>query len=289
MFTKLISVGFFIFLLAGPDVGSPDEPQPQSQEPADNQQEPNPLGVSTEVAPKPVIPQINEDKPEDNPKTNTKSNNPNSGIFSQKYWSNPITWFTLVLAIGTLFLWWETRKQAKITRDALISTKRAIMSFVDFVHEWHFDPETKTYWWTIEPRWQNVGDTPTKNLQIDTMCSLREDPLPDDFEFQGSGDIERPICLGPKGILKGVAGVITGKNVTRVREGKGFFYIWGTAHYNDVFEGTDPHITRFCFHLSDIFGYPEKPSLKGKITKLVFSYYGRHNCADEDCKARGFE
>ena len=49
-----------------------------------------------------------------------------------------LTAFTFVLGVGTLFLWWETRKSGRLAREEFIATHRPRIA-VRFIQEWSRD------------------------------------------------------------------------------------------------------------------------------------------------------
>ena len=68
--------------------------------------------------------------------------------------------------------------------------------------------------------------------------------------------------------------------ISVIIEGVMDIYIWGQAKYNDTFDGTPRHQTRFCVKL---YFTPQRMQM-GRLKPLVLPvYYGKYNCADEDC------
>lgn len=165
-------------------------------------------------------------------------------------------------------------QQVDLSRHALISTDRA-MVFYEGCRYLSYHRDDGTIFWGITINWTNKGSTPAINLKLGINSWISELPLPDDWAFEtnvasgqlamapGSGLSSRPeIRLEPEQIIAAATGKL---NV----------YIWGTATYNDVFENTPPHETRF---LVTVNGYT------GDVTKYfdedknpVRIYLGNHD------------
>lgn len=143
--------------------------------------------------------------------------------------------------------------------------------------------------WQLFPRWQNSGDTPTRNLTISVGCKVSERELPDNFMFpytneELSDDCEYscntqrniPMVIGPKADIITVPLLIseTHNDIARIMSDHLFLYVWGEAKYIDVFDATLTHCTRFFVKLS----FPEK-----FIEQPLLIYYEKYTCADEDC------
>lgn len=193
--------------------------------------------------------------------------------------------FTLGLMIYTALLWRATGRlvsDAKQTAKAQLRPYLAIESFHWLSHE---DPDRDNrVWWSIHPVWKNGGVTPTKHLFLSTGSVLRDTELPADFVFPDG--VAEPIrsLIGPHATLGAASQTITGDDLADVRDGRKFFYVWGSVRYRDVFPETQEHITRFCAHITRVLGNPTRPyDAETNIVEIHFSFYRRHNCMDEDC------
>src|SRR5262249_27307104 len=137
---------------------------------------------------------------------------------------------TIVIAAFTGTLWWATRKQAELTREALIADKRAFVFAVGIAPFWE-SPAIGQYNWRFRPIWQNSGDTPNKNLTMHTSCELRNTPLPSGFDF-GRGTTQTGTgFLGPRGTGTGSLApnfpmaAITPQNLRDVQQRTLFLYL----------------------------------------------------------------
>lgn len=177
-------------------------------------------------------------------------------------------------------------KSANIAETAMTSSERAFVYLDTFRWVSHLGLSKNRYYWEIVPIWINTGNTPTRRLNIDVCYDLRETPLPDDFSFPDHrAEQTILVMIRPRG---GTAGSIPyeiwDEDLIAVRDGKKYFYVWGSAEYHDVFENTEKHITRFCAFIREVTGDPTQAwDEKTNPVGIVFKMHDRHNCADEDC------
>jgi hypothetical protein len=197
---------------------------------------------------------------------------------------------TLVIAAFTGTLWWATRKQAELTREALIADKRAFVFATGIYSLWELSPIGE-YNWRFRPIWQNSGDTPTKNMTMHTSCDLRNTPLPTGFDFDQGTTRTGTGLLGPRATsMGGLAptppiAAVTSQNLWDVQQGRQFLYLWGWVRYFDVFPNTKQHITRFCWMVmpvGDPFTYvPNDPQHTLRFDNI---HHTEGNCADDECR-----
>ncbi len=191
----------------------------------------------------------------------------------------------------------SAKESAQVAKDTLTSTQRAFVFLknIEVKQTRDLSDYSKYIWW-IFPRWQNSGNTPTENLTISVGAQIRSDELPDDFPYtyvnehvsyvRGlpyvSPQKDIPLMIGPKTEI--VSEPLTFSAIPRVisffGEGHVHIYVWGQAEYNDVFVGTPKHRTRFCVKL--LFTR-QKGETEDQSPLMAFTYYGKYNCADEDC------
>lgn len=209
--------------------------------------------------------------------------------------SNAITALaTIIIAAFTATLWSATTRQAKLTKEALVADKRAFISFKGIFGYWEKDEAMQQYNWRFRATMENTGETPTVHLTIHTACELRNTQLPADFQFVDNSPVGTGL-LGPKASSQGgiapmpPAAALTPQDLHDVQLGRKFLYLWGWARYNDVFPGTERHLTRFAWAVmvaGDPFNYdPQTPA----ANTLGFSnlYLPTGNCADDECRVQG--
>jgi hypothetical protein len=176
-----------------------------------------------------------------------------SGIFISDNSNGIAAFAALVVAIFTVFLWAATHRQALLTKEALISNNRAFVFVPTFGQFWEHDPATDHYNWRLRPTLRNSGETPTKNLTMFVECEIRNTPLPAGYSFTADArNIARAI-IPPKFDISGGAAprnpgaAITPQDIIDAQNSRKFIYLWGVIRYSDVFPGTRPHITKYCY------------------------------------------
>jgi hypothetical protein len=158
---------------------------------------------------------------------------------------------------------------------------RAYVFMNGFPYFSHLNPVTGTFWWSVHPVWKNGGSTPTKALFLNVSSSLRNDPLPANFDFPDAVGDTIPMVVGPESSIQASAVSISGKDLVDVRSGTKYFYIWGWAKYRDIFVGTPERVTRFCVRITSVTGDPEKAYHSAtNIVEISFSFHSANNSLD---------
>lgn len=171
-------------------------------------------------------------------------------------------------------------KSARTAEEALVSGQRAFMFIREIKTYLHQNPETGTFHWTIHPVWANSGNTPTRGLAINTTYRLLDKPLPSGYDFPESKENLIPTIAGPRSMVESLPGTLSSEDLEAVKEGKKYFYIWGWAEYNDIFEGTKKRITRFCNQLIQVDGDPMMPVDERNPIQMMFGFHAENNYAD---------
>lgn len=196
----------------------------------------------------------------------------------------------LVAGIGlaAIYVSWIAAKAAKqsadIARDALIKLERPFVFVTEFPWLWHADTgRPGRYWYTIHPNVKNTGRTPATQIFIAFEYAVRDSPLPDAFDFPlGTKGLTTPIP--PGGIIGGPTGSITDDILLAIQMGTKYLYAWGCIEYQDSFEGTPTHTTKFCVHITRVLGNPLDPCIpndpKGTSAEIIFGIYPKHNDGD---------
>lgn len=195
---------------------------------------------------------------------------------------------TIAIAAFTIILARVSRRQAEITREAMIMDRRAFVAAIGINRYFRLDLQANQYKWTFRPILQNTGATPTQKMAFYTDCILRDTPLPPNSEYE-----EKPRNIGtgmipPHGIVDGAGAPnapdpeITAQNLFDVFLEKKYLYLWGWVKYNDVFPGTSQHITRFFWQIR-CAGDPYTVKPGGPDLNFAFTQYAEGNCADDDC------
>jgi hypothetical protein len=129
----------------------------------------------------------------------------------------------------------------------------------------------------IIPKWENSGDTPTKNMLNYVSWGLFVKDIPAGFDFPDQGDEERiPILIPPHAIIYSGSLEFNKAQIDKVISGEKRLFLWGYAEYNDVFAGTNRHRTEFCNEV--VISHVSENELA-----LRFPLYRKHNGADQEC------
>jgi hypothetical protein len=176
----------------------------------------------------------------------------------------------------------DTHALAQTTRDGLIQVQRALMS-IDTVQVARVAQNGKINTVNFSIFWRNGGTTATKNLIFHHNWSWSLPVMPKNFDFtdkwgEGAPHAPTPSFAGPQGRIgtssydfsPGQIGLLKSKQMSLV--------FWGWARYNDVFQGTPTHISRYCFQVIGFRGDPLAPNDSGD---LITQNCDRNNCHDE--------
>jgi hypothetical protein len=206
-----------------------------------------------------------------------------------------IAWFTFSLRRSTDKLWNAgerqialARESADIARQAMVAGERAFV-FANGIAPFFSPGEDGNLYWRFRPKWKNSGDTPTRNMTMQTSSVWRESELEADFVFDDPLQKVGTALIPPNTeTLGGVAPkpdqpAVTPNDILDIQAGKKFLYLVGWARYSDIFPETEQHITRFCWLVS-VTGDPFKP-VGPKAENIVFGYvhHIHGNCADDEC------
>ncbi len=173
------------------------------------------------------------------------------------------------------------KESADVARDSLIYTQRAYVRVANYPWLWRSDRDRPgKYFYDITPIVENVGNTQTVDMKINVNSALRDNPLPEDFDFPYVGDSGTSL-IGARQSIGASNVVILDDDLLAVRDGKKFFYIWGAMTYRDVFPGTPEHVTQFCTQIIRVMGDPLDPreigNPKGTTVEIHFRIYPEHN------------
>ncbi|HWE76104.1 MAG TPA: hypothetical protein VG328_23285 [Stellaceae bacterium] len=181
-----------------------------------------------------------------------------------KPYSDLITGFASVaVALFTGVLVFVTNRQATLTRQALTITQRAFVFVEDFDDIWVFQSpsagtataqgfrgatEARFNQFTIKPRWKNNGTTPTRNMLTRINWTHKEGSLPKGFSYEYGAPPEN-MFLPPQGNEWSAPIRVPANVATDALNGRTRIYIWGRVDYDDIFRGTRPHFTSWCYEV----------------------------------------
>jgi len=194
---------------------------------------------------------------------------------------DPTNWITAgataVIAAFTAALFIATNRQAKLTRQALITTERAFVFLEDFDCDLSFQsgrgPNLTVTRLTVRPRWRNNGTTPTRNMRVAVNWSHWSGPMPTGFDY-AYGDSSALMFLGPQATEWSAPIEIPPHVATAALSGNLRIFIWGRVDYQDIFNDSRPHFTEWCYRL-------HIRNVSGKV-ETQFIAEGEYNRSDED-------
>lgn len=133
---------------------------------------------------------------------------------------------------------------------------------------------------------ENSGTTPTRKLKA--HINLRDgSPLPENFDFPDAPDKygrtnDAVPVIGPKDKFPFVI-EIRKERIESLQRGQTHMYVYGWVSYNDIFDGTPSHLTRFSFELvsKGMVRLQNGQSGEGMQTVITGT---RFNCYDEQCE-----
>jgi hypothetical protein len=136
-------------------------------------------------------------------------------------------------------------------------------------------------------RWENSGTTPTRNFRTHTSYYYQSQPLSDRFTFpdlwiDGQPHVNTAAVVGPRGNVATPLGPIPAVIMKAVANHQLHLYFWGWASYDDVFDKTPHHITKFCYEFVPI----ESTTLSGDLATMKYRIenWRHNNCYDDECK-----
>ncbi|MGA3118686.1 MAG: hypothetical protein ABSF90_30210 [Syntrophobacteraceae bacterium] len=226
------------------------------------------------------------------------SNNSNNSAQDRKFWrKKPIEAATLLIVLAYTLVsgaqWCAMRKSNEINREALQSVQRAFVWAAGFAAPLvirHSLSGAERYL-EFQVRWENSGATPAIGLAE----SFQAEDLPDEpTDAQIVGDIRDTdltyVTISPKGsqvagpIPKRTSSILGGQLDIVLDQRQPIhpiqrYFIWGWAAYYDVFTGTKPHVTEFCWRVNSI-------SLNQQTGEPLFGTQlcKHHNCTDNYCE-----
>jgi hypothetical protein len=136
---------------------------------------------------------------------------------------------------------------------------------------------------TIQPIWENSGNTGTRNGRGHINWKFFERSIPSEFDFPDfdevgnrvlSYDAFKPLIIGPRSTSLAPLLDIEPGILRQARDMQGRILIWGWAEFDEVFGNGKRHRTEFCYQVV-VAGSP--------ASWVGFSQYRAYNGVDEDC------
>jgi len=179
-----------------------------------------------------------------------------------------------------------TRSLARTSKDALTAVQRAFIFATNMDVVRVADPSNPSKIGSLEfsITWVNNGTTPTHNMRTYYNWLTPPIALPSDFTYPDLGDHKSiPIALGPRGVAHTTPILVPAEAIRKIMNHQGHLYIWGWATYKDIFQGTKPHITRFC---TEVTGFDGDPLNGSDANSKPMTVNCGNNCYDDECKTK---
>lgn len=202
-------------------------------------------------------------------------------------WDRAIELFlAFAIAAATIFnvcvanrQWGALRESNDINRKAYNAANRAFVISKGIDAEFQFDSAVGRNLWSVAPKWENTGNSPTRDLHMYVNWCPRNSPLPAGFTFPdlaSTGDITLS-HLGPHESKLGASYKIGPEIISVVQNHGAMFYFYGWVTYKDLLDEKTVHKTRFCRVVTDFKGNPYDVT-----GSAIYSECG-HDCEDEEC------
>lgn len=168
----------------------------------------------------------------------------------EKTTTDPIAFFTFVLAISTISLWLVTWRSARAQIRHSRAVERAHVFLSQPRWEWDKNNTGVVIGLRLSGFWKNSGATPALNV-VGTM-GVTWVPKGGSFAF-GQSDaplIEQPFVLGPGAEFAGGDLTISPNHLIANLNRGGRQFFWGVARWYDIFDTTTQHAMEFCFEVT---------------------------------------
>jgi hypothetical protein len=173
----------------------------------------------------------------------------------------------------------EAARANEISREALLSLRRAFVAFDGIEQQNGVDARKHTAAWLFRVRWKNTGATPAQSTVIRINQNQSSAALPENFSFPYFDSPETGTFIGAGGTeIAGGEVYIPIADIAKVASLQERLYLYGSVRYKDIFHVS--HITMFCWQLTGIAGDVYRPPDPTQIRGVSCPH---HNCADEQC------
>jgi hypothetical protein len=204
---------------------------------------------------------------------------------------------TVIYAIFAYGQWRELSETNRSNSEQLISIQKATIIFngisgIPFSRHTSGNKIDKGGV-QLSPNWNNVGNTQTKNLRFYFAPIVKADhEVLDPPNFKRTTIVQSiqtdaqsiQAILGPKSSASSMGQTLTRDEIQKMLDSKLFVILWGEATYNDIFQGTKPHVIQFCSRIINILTQGGlDASLKSGTVVFQFVNCFSHNCMDEEC------
>jgi hypothetical protein len=226
--------------------------------------------------------------------------NPNGNSDQPPWWDRPLRIGTfigeIVLIVITLRIACiysgqleAMRDGNSISRDNLVKVQSAfvIVNPVPEMQTTTSDTGQQDAWFHFPM--DNTGTTTAINIKAHINTLTGPGLLPENFAFPdapdtgGTRDDGIPI-IGPKATAP-LTGHVTREKLERFYKHEIRLYFYGWVTYNDIFDKTKLHVSKFSYELVSVGTARLANGQEGKGLQTIFTGL-RHNCYNEQCKEK---
>ena len=200
-------------------------------------------------------------------------------------WATAI--FTLFLTAFTYQLVQVTRQLYQVNRQATESSVASQRAFLSIAFSPRLEvviASNKVTGYRVHEGWTNSGTTPTQAAIAQFNVANWPDRPAHGFDFAQLPQAERQeYVVGPKASWEVISVPLSFDAIAATTNGKHVF-AWGWVIYRDIFQGTPPRLSEFCFEMTNPrwFGADHtNPATAFLVDTLPCQ---THNCYDERCE-----
>jgi len=194
--------------------------------------------------------------------------------------------FTAVLTVFTGLLWHvssQSNESNVAAQQASLASQRAFLSIA-------FSPRVevvveagKVTGYKVHEGWANNGTTPTQTAIAQYNVASWPDRPTQGFDFAQLPQAERQeYVLGPKAGWEVTSVPLSFDTLASVARGNHIF-AWGWVVYRDIFKGTPPRLSEFCFELTNPTWSAADHTNPSALFSASTPPCQTHNCYDEYC------
>jgi hypothetical protein len=200
------------------------------------------------------------------------------------FWAQWSFWVSGLSAAGILAALILTINSNKIARSALsvssTNTQKELRAYIyNMGNSWSFVTivESGIAYWRGSAVWQNLGNTPAKDVELQIWHYIQDSEMPIDFAFD---KYEKPvrIVIAPQGSVNSSHVNVYYEEMIDVYEGRKYLYLWGWCRYNDIFEESPQRLTRFCYRVF-VEDNPRLPPSDTNHIRFRTEHWPMHNDA----------
>lgn len=190
-----------------------------------------------------------------------------------------------VAILAALYARWSgisAKESATIARTALVATQRAFVFAPQIDALNIIDPATFLLQAIqVVPTWRNAGLTPARRLVASVEHSMFAPGEAPTISFDPAPPEVVRFDVGPQTTFQGNVLVVPLSDIQKILEQKARMFVFGACQYDDVFQDTPRHLTKYCFEVEVAIDPRIPVNPQNRETKFLrFRAVTEHNAAD---------